>query len=236
MGTKTRARLISEALELAGNTSLVPRAKQWLDTIMVELWASAPWHFARKRYTLSLPAGTSSIAIGEPASTPDEDMVRSIDSIVPVVNGKARDPLITSIQGDGDIDHDPDLMVRSAGIPEAATLQNYGDPYAWNIRLDRPTDRTITFVIDVFLVPRGLENDNDIPRYPNDETIIQALIVKAVKHSPVEGMDWRSEQAVLDRMKAEDRVIYLKSSIQSPNIGLSSRFSSQRARKSWLHE
>jgi hypothetical protein len=232
MGIKTRAQLISEALELAGDTSLVPRAQMWMDMALLPLYTGAPWSFCNKRFTVSKVAGNTSIAIGNGGITPLR--IFRIKSVSYIFGSQSQGEL-ELINDDPTLSDDAinNALIKSAR-PYTAYVNNSGDPFAWTILFNAPIDKGYTFSVQTHYIPDPLTSDNQKPIYPNDDTIIHSLYVAALIHQ----QDQRrfTEEQIRRGKIQEDRVTYLNAAAQSPNIGLSSRFSGGGRVKSWLDE
>jgi len=228
MGSMTRSTLISEALELAGDTSLTPRAVQWFNAALAELYAAAPWSFVCRWFgPHNVPAGSTSLiagtAIGDDA---DSFVPVRIHSIIKLqcADG-ANEPLEVALDATDLLPASSNpllpLAPRQGQPPKRAYVAEPGNAGAWTVTFEYPTDRAYSFAVYAHIIPNDLTSDSDRPAYPNDDTIMAAIRAKAYEHQK-DGLGFNE---VYRAKVAADRLLYLKTTNAHAALRLSPRFS-----------
>jgi hypothetical protein len=234
VGVKTRVVLIGEALELAGNTSLTLRAEQWIDMALVRLSMGAPWPFLMKRANIAVTAGSSSFILGNGTGT--SARVARINRVTYTDSTGFRGTLDALVQAENlDAADDPSInTLITNGAPAMGYLSNVTDAFDWRVSFDRKTDKAYTFVAAHQIIHAVLTGDSDVPQFPNDRTIVQALIVEAMFHAKDER--YLTAAQMLRDMISEDMVAMAQASTTSPNIGLAnhSATTGKKSRSSWM--
>lgn len=241
MGRMTRVQLINEALELSGDTSLFTRAVFWLNAALEDLYASAAWPFLLQRVQVSESAG--SYYLGQGSSEPSFGENGLVNTPVYMIHkllwadsgsGSARGEVeLVNSAGTNSMD-DPLLEpTRSSvrGPPIKAILSNTTSAYDWFVEFSGVLDRAYRFVVVYQQMPEWLTTDNARPIYPVDETIVQALVVKAMFHQ--EDNRFAVEQGKLNALKANDQVRLLKVADSGGQIELASNFHPRRGSTTW---
>lgn len=208
MGSLTRDTIVSEALQLAGNTGLTSRANVWLQAFLDQVYSSHRWPFLRSRYgPTNITAGTTSVTAGGSGGTITTDALNGIwrlriaDS---VNNGMKRDLNIEdadSIHPEDDpawVDTTSRSVPTVALVAPSATVNNQ-----WVISFKPVPDKTYRLLTVAGLRPAAIGGPTT-PFYPNDETLIQSVYVQALRHQNDER--FAAEWDVLRTMIAADRV------------------------------
>lgn len=206
MGFLTRDELVTEALHLAGNTGLTTRANRWLEAYLTSLYASWRWPFLEKRYgPFSLTAGSSAFTIGDGTNTADKIARIGMVKIADTVNTGGKGEL-KLFGPDIAADVDPAWAdENSRATPEYAVLEPASSnvPYRWTLSVYPIPDRAYRVIVVANRRPAALAGA-DIPPYPNDDTLMQGLIVRALMHQNDERA--QAEYALLINMESADRV------------------------------
>jgi hypothetical protein len=228
MGVKTRLKLITEALQLAGDTSLDARAVEWIDDALRAVYDSAEWPFLRKRFTHTPTAGTKTFTFGNGSITTDRVFKILTASYTYLTSASGQVELYDGM----DLQAADDPSINTAitpGAPDYAYLSNPENPYAWVWQFARPTQHPYTFLIWAQITPVLANSDSAVPIYPNDRTIMKSLYVEALRHQDDARLS--AEERLLQQMIEADRVKYLSAGTQRPNIGLASHRFAQRSKR-----
>lgn len=197
MGQMTVTNLISTALEEAGNTGLSTIALTWMSPIMQRLWAAHDWPFLRREYgPLTMASGVTYFDLGDSGANP----ILSSNITEPVIRVRKisiADSANNGYKGflwlDESADVDPTdrqawADTLSRGTPFAAELissagqSGYTGVYRWRVRFAVPTDRAYRLLVDACVIPQTVFSGGIVPMYPNDDTLIQAIIVRTYRH------------------------------------------------------
>lgn len=214
MGMLSYADLLSESLELSGDTSLQPRAIAWLNAALVNLYTSAAWPFLIDRYgPFEIPVGYQALdAFGNGEGT--ENGIFTIHKVFVgnMQGGKRRElgvkQVLNMTADDEEMLNPPD---QRGGTATELIMSGSGQPFRWNLSLNRMTAEPFRMVYVAQAVPPSftVAQINDFPAYPNDETIIQCIKAKALFHQGDER--WTIEEDRLQQMVRQDRVVHLNS-------------------------
>jgi hypothetical protein len=192
MGSMTRNQIINEALQLAGNTGLGTRAVAWLQTWLDRVYQSYPWPFLKGTLVTTVPPGSGVLSINDPATlritdvtgarllTSSGDFIRTLNLYKGHTSGVFSGEPVNVIYG-----------------------QDIFDPYRATMTLGASAQIPYQLGVDYQFLPPALGAD-DHPHYPNDETCIQAVFWRALKHQKDDRQE--IEAGILARMVAEDRV------------------------------
>lgn len=208
MGILTHDQLVSAGLELAGNTSLTSHASVWLNTWLRDVYMKHPWPFLQKRYgPISMTVGASAYAIGNGSGGSVTDRIFRVKrvALADTVNTGFKGELNIGDEEDVEPWDDPawiDTLSRGLGTEVFITSAG-ADPFLWTLSFNKPLDRAYRILVTAQYLP-GAVTTSGVPIYQNDETMIHAIYVKALKHQD----DPRSfgEGQALQAMVAADRV------------------------------
>lgn len=208
MGVLTRSELVSQALNRAGDSSLTTLANQWLNDYLRSRYVAWPWPFTeRTKSGLSLTTGTQSVNVGNGASSISNRIQRIHDPIYVYnstysVRAKAR--LKMARQGAEELDPDINDPSTNRGLPTTFQVQaTSGTEGRWTL-IPWPVpnqDYLLKFLYQE--IPAHLSADADVPVYPNDETVIQGVMVKALQYMAGE------RSAFLERLTQEEGALRL---------------------------
>lgn len=227
MGALSFATIVSEGLQLAGNTSLSTRGGVWLNAWLAATYNSYPWPFLGSRSTINLAAGTTLSQFGDGATISEKvDSIRRIEISDSNRSGSyKRDLELDSFDSVGAEDDPYFILTSNTGVPIKATLVHVtADPpvYKWGIYWNPVPDNSYIAAVTFQLRPADISDTTKKPQYPNDQTMIHAVYVQALRHQADER--WQVESGALEAMVRADRVTYGRQPGSSPGrLRLSSR-------------
>lgn len=205
MGQLTRATIVSEGLLLAGDTSLTARANVWLNMALRSVYRSWPWPFLHKRHNgVALAAGASSLTFGN-GSTETLEVTRIFDPIVVyraaydgAGQARVRQLLDQTLETHEAVTN-PTINI---GIPTEFRVKPSNTVFGtWTLTPNPIPDKAYLLSIDCLIQPADLSLDATVPLYPSDATMIQMVVVAAVKYMMA------SDPAVLQRYSVEDAAL-----------------------------
>lgn len=217
MGQLTRLQIITRGLAKASApTALAAEAVYWLNAWLRSTYMAWPWPFLQKRLpAFSLAAGTQSFLLGAGSGGIATQVQRVIDPMrIYAVDYSARGNVrVQRIAGGS-----PESLTDDETVNNPATYK--GQPEHFKARMDNgvwgkwtmiPTpvpERAYLLAIDYVELPDEIDvtsgGDSTKPIYPNDRTLIQAVVVDAMQHR--EDPRYDANLAVLASMVADDRV------------------------------
>lgn len=204
--------LISTALKKLGNETLTEDAQVWLLNILDRLYEDFKWPFLEKLATGALTSGQSSVDLPT-----DFDSPWDVDSFVLIDSEGGQYPLAFNTQYDQDTITSPAVTgaPRTALINlRAMTWRPYPLPetaYTWQVRYRmKPDERADTYV-------------DFTPAFPNDQILIQALLVEGLQHEDDDR--YPQELAILTQMVARYRGKFNAYPNRAKRVRYSSRFS-----------
>lgn len=189
MGVLTRGQIVTEGLLKAGKapTSLSTRANTWLNVRIRSLEKGAPWpYLLQKRDGLALNTGAASASVGagDGGVTNDIKLVKSPILIYASTYTTRVIAPITSVDG---LFHDTgyDTAARR-GVPAAFRVAQGTVWGKWSLIPDITPDRNLLLAFYYQEMSPALAADATVPRYPNDQTLIQAVMLDALiyMHGP----------------------------------------------------
>lgn len=228
MGVLTHAQLVTEALELAGNTGLTTRAQTWLGLVLRSLFEdfSFPVQGGGPHIPVySLVAGTGEVDL----PTSGTAVVRAVKKIWVTPTG-ARDWSELAVY-------------HVSNVPGGNIPDNVGGAYSATLpsMLGRPTSALLIEGQDttsvlfrpkpdqtyfVLFYAEGLSSPmtysaNTVNLYPKDDVVIQGIYAWALKHQQDERA--ASEWQQFEQMAKKDRVRYGMMNNANNTVGLSKR-------------
>ena len=213
--------IISEGLLLAGDTSLTTRAVVWLNQWLRSQYRAWPWPFLQTRASgLTLSASSGSMTVGSGIGGVTPDIQRVIDPVYLYTTAKTiRGTLRIQQLNSGPIEADIDARLSTrTGTPTSLKLRPSNSVYGrWLFIFDPIPDQAYLFSFDYLQQPddeatAAASGGTAIPLYPNDRTMVQAVMVHALKYMADERL--LPEQELLRVMCLDDRVKYG----QSPGV------------------
>lgn len=220
MALATNEELITEALELAGDSSLKPRALFWLNNWVASESGKVPWpHTLQTVGPLVADGGATQFLLG--ASGDLLNRVHSVRGLrhttgAGLVGAQLHFRDSEEVRG----------MATSAWLREfertsglQVNLQNKGKG-VWAVNFSPALTRSLSFMAYLQLIP-ATQTLLEVSDYPNAETLVHAIYCAALKHQNDERQ--MVEETKLMRMVSEDRAVYLKLGGSSQHFPLSSR-------------
>lgn len=210
MGKLTQAQIISHGMTLAGKTSTALASivaisfNAWLrSTHKGWLW---PW-LNQQAQGLTLAQGATSMVIGGGIGGVTQDIAEVFDPVYWYTSdyrsrGRGR---IRNIRGnsaetetsilDPALNRGPPEMIK---VRQSATVEGQVTLVPWPI-----PDRAYLLTLDLKILPANIV-DADVPRYPNDRTLIQAAKVFTLEHMGGSDGNQKGELDLLAAMVAQD--------------------------------
>lgn len=209
MAQSTRLGIITDGLALAGRDELSTLAQQWLQRWLDAVAASWDWPMLRKEH-LGLAVTTAySAATGQTfgnGTGPTNKVLKILNpvtisdnqyglTVIPIINNR-------SVPSDR-----VQAVGQSRGTPSQLRLAQteFG---VWKLYLNNVPDKTYYLNVPYKELPAALDDDNDIPWYPNDETMIQLVRFKALEFADAGSPDMTIAQQQLAGLLSNDRVRY----------------------------
>lgn len=184
MGTLTRDTIVSEALELAGDTSLTNRANVWLNLFLRSEYRAWDWDFLKRQTVLTLASGAVSASMSLTRATMAK--VLNVYAHRPAGTIGASLELRRKLTKAGlyaglDSEKHP-LLVRTSGESGAPEYWGFDSRTATGLIYVWPrADQAYSLDVEWVETPAD-PGASDLPTYPDDETMVQAVFVKALKH------------------------------------------------------
>ena len=178
MGTQTLAAIVSEGSLQAGDTGKTNRATADLMTWLRSQYAAFLWPFLKGTIAnVSLAAGQTSVTLGAGSGgiTPHLQRINDPVWIYPSdYSSKAPVRIITD-HGDNDsLMADPLLANVPTGMPTICRVRHSTTPGQRYLDFDLKADKAYKLKISYYFIPDDPASP-DIPVYPNDRTMIQAV-------------------------------------------------------------
>ena len=213
MGQLTRAQIVDEGINLAGNSQLTTRANTWLNAWLRSQYAAWPWPFLHKRISgVALASASTSLLLGAGSNGVTAEIRRVLDPIQLYDSAYSLKGQLRIRPNNGanplwdESSNNPSLTGLPSHIKVAQdTLWGRWKLYPWPI-----PQTNYLLAIDYLEAPADLSADASVPIYPNDRTMIQAVYTDALKYEQA-GEDmtqYRAELEVLGRMVVDDRMKY----------------------------
>jgi hypothetical protein len=211
MGTLTHAELVTEALELAGNTGLTARAQVWLGLVLRHLNEKFSFpQLANLKAVKVVTAGTSSFSVGRDASA---DVLASVQ-----VNGIDRILMAANDELDSEwedliIEYMPRVsgvatgLAASSGRPRVAIVET-DNQANFDVTLAPYPDESYRLLIiaNSLGLNQATYSAAVVNPYPDDLTVLQGIYALALKHQQDERA--REEWEKFEDMAKKDRVRY----------------------------
>lgn len=216
MGALTRGTLVSEGLLIAGDDSLVTRAGVWLNAELRKIYLSWSWPFLNKQSTtVTMAANVASFDFGA-GSTETLEVSRILDP----VNFYTADygtKSVARIRQFRDHNESSDEILNkpstNVGLPTLVRVIPSNTVYGkWTVKPSPIPDRLLSLIFNYLVLPANISSDSDIPIYPNDATLLQAVVAATCKFKSDSDAGWQaratSEAQTLTSMLKEDRATF----------------------------
>jgi hypothetical protein len=240
MGDLTRAQLLAQSGLSAGNDQADSYVATWLDAWLKRTAKSWSWPGLKKRVSdLAIAQGSASVACGYGTSTKVAGTTLSTHHIHRLIGGVVFWYVPTSFNphgrafvrpllgADPDNDESASDPATRQGTPSTVKVRQSADG-ALTLYPDPVPDRALYLAFDAHIIPPSLASSSEIPWYPNDKTLLQAVKVALLEldaagekdpHFDDEGMklaamvvddrDFDGEQAGDNQMMLLDPSVFL---------------------------
>lgn len=209
MGKLTVAEIIREGGLLAGDTSKAARAGVDFRAWLRSQYASFLWPFLQAwSNPIDLNAGATSITVGAGAGGINRHILRILDPIYIYPTDYAWKAPVRVVTSTGDNDAlfpDSFLANKPRGCPTVCRVQNGPHSGERIIDFNVAADKPYKLKIGVHYLPDD-PADNEVPLYPNDHTMIQAVAVFVLKYMKAD--NYPAELEVLVNKVNDDRLKY----------------------------
>jgi hypothetical protein len=208
MGQMTRLQIVQEGLLLAQRpaddypTQVGGWLQRWLDSVA----ASWPWPMLQVEATGLVVSGPS-LTVGGGSGGVTAKILKVLDNLwlydAPRT-GLFRLRLRPQLNRPGD------RLALSGQAGQPADVRVFERPFGtWTLHFNPNPDRTYYLSMSYIELPVPMTADSDVPWYPNDETMVQAVAFKASEFS--DGKDASSTvaaQQMLASLLTNDRIRY----------------------------
>jgi len=160
----TRGEIITEALNLAGNTQITTRAQSWLNYILEELYSLYTWVFIEKNSNFS----TNQASYALPT-----DFLYQLNMRITV--GNSQSPLIYLPLPEYD---SLTKSTTSEGTPQYYTIDNETK----KIIFYPSPDTAYTYDFRYLYLPTALTSDSETPAFILARILVQAVYCEALKY------------------------------------------------------
>lgn len=222
MGDLTRAQLVSAGLNKAGNTDLTTLANVWFNAWLRSTYAAWPWPFLQRRITaVSLTTGATSLSLGNGSNGVTAEIQRIHDPIW-IGQGTYSTRALARIRqlhgGDAEKDEYLRPSTEKGLCTEFKVRADSSSPGRWTLIPYPFPDKNYLLAIDYQERPAAISADATVPPYPNDRTMIQAVICDALQY--MKDPAYRDELEVLAAMVVDDRVKFGEVTGLNDELGL----------------
>lgn len=211
MGRLTRDQIVSEGQLLAGRDDAATQAATWLQRWLDAVAASWPWPVLQTESTgIALPSGTSLLEFGSGASVGPAYAVQKILDNVWIYNSAKTFRQRVRIRHQLTSPVDRIQPSTNTGTPQ--TCRIFGDAKVfgrWALSFDPVPNQNFLLTVPHLILPASITVGSEVPWYPNDETMVQAVAFKVSEF--YEGKDspkTQAFQADLAGLVSNDRARY----------------------------
>lgn len=211
MGQLTRSQIVSNGLQLAGDTSLTTLGNVWLNMWLRQQYASWSWPFLfRSAIGVSLTSGSTSLSVGAGSNGITLEIQKIIDPIWvydSAYNTKVM-ARVRTLAGSPDINTEERIYTAAQAQGTPTTFKVRPDSSTWGKKTLVPfpiPDKNYLLAFDYLEQPADISSDGTVPLYPNDMTMIQAVKYHALDYLKAGAGD---ALQVLIQMQVKDRVSY----------------------------
>lgn len=212
MGQLTRAQIVSAGLNKAGDTSLTTLANTWFNAWLRSQYRAWPWPFLHRRSSaISLAAGTTSLSVGAGSNGVTLEIQRILDPIRvgdSTYSTKKDARIVALVNGPQDYDENLNDPALTRGLPDRFKIRADSSLWGkWTLIPYPVPDKAYRIYLDYLEQPADISADATVPLYPNDRTMIQAVLVDALQYMD-EGNRYQAELEILGSMVVDDRAKY----------------------------
>jgi hypothetical protein len=209
MAQLTRLQLVTEGMLLGQRQDIAAQAAAWLQRWLDSVAASWPWPLLHQE-AIGVPvaAGVQSISVGGAGSVGETRKVLRIIDNMYWYTAAQPSPIPLPLVQQQSSPQDHITVPGNTGTPTRARLFNpvFG---TWTIGLSPYPNQAILLSIPYIVLPAALASDSDVPWYPNDETMVQAIAFKTFEYFQGKDDDQtQAAQQLLASSIANDRIRY----------------------------
>lgn len=219
MGYMTRAEILTEGLAVVGRTDLTTRCTAALKSWLRSRYASWPFAFLRQSMDgLALPSGTQSVFVGGGEGGVTNVIQRILNPIrvYTADYGTTAKGMIINLDADRDDDERTSNPLTMTGLPMQFKIRSTISTVtvagltlrAWKIIPLPVPNKDYLLAFDYIEMPNDpCPNTTSVPLYPNDQTMIQLVKVRALEYANgASDPDFQAELAVLGQMVIHDQM------------------------------
>jgi hypothetical protein len=203
----TRDQIVSEGQLLAGRDNNETASAAWLQRWLDSVAASWPWPLLQDEAVgVALSSGATSLVVGNSGALPK--LIKILDNVWLYNSAKTVRRRIRIRHQLGQPHDRISDTATNTGMPSAARIFNtsFG---VWTLYFDVTPDQNYLLTIPYIQLPDAMSAGSDVPWYPNDETMVQAVAFK--NHEFYDGKDAAVTQAAQQQLAglvANDRIRY----------------------------
>lgn len=211
MASLTVQTILDEGGLLAGDTALNARALVDLNAWLRSQYDGFLWPFLRRELSgIALGAGIQKLTMGAGSGGIATEVQRFNDPLHIYTSGYFTRSDIRIVSDWGDASKMPNNVVNNPatnrGLPSQVRLRHSATaPGQWDLIFDMVADRAYLLEVSYYARPAAITL-TDIPLYPNDRTLIQAVSVFVLRYKKSE--EASGEWEALVAMVNEDRLKY----------------------------
>lgn len=208
MGNLTRLQIVQQGTLQAERDDADTLAAGWLQRWLNSVAAAVPWPMLTKE-AIGVTVTTPSLTVGDGSGGVTAKILRILDNTWIYPSGRtaraARLRIRTQLTDPNDRVYP---TTTGVGKPDSARVfqESLGQ---WTMYFNNVPDQTYSLTLAHIIQGAQLSSDTDVPWYPNDETMIQAVAFST--HRYFDGKDAPETQAVqedLAAMFASDKLRY----------------------------
>lgn len=212
MGHLTRAQIVARGLLQAGRTDITVGANTDFNTWLQSVYASFQWPFLRRRKeAIALASGVQSLSFGLGSNGEDLEVSEIKDPALlydSTYSTSLRLPVISVDNPQIISDETLNNPVSFAGTPlRVKVMPDVTSWGKWNLIFTPFPNRNFYVALDYIVQPADIDDDDTVPLYPNDRTMIQAVKVDALNYMK-KYEAYGIELQVLDALIEKDKLRY----------------------------
>ncbi len=209
MARLTRGEIVSEGQLLAGRDDMATQAATWLQRWLDAVAASWPWPaLQNEAIDIALGQGVPSLTLGA-GSGGITDLIQKIQDNVWLYDSTRTFRRRIRIRHQLSAPADRVAPTTNIGPPSSARVFATTTFGQWKMYFEPTPDKAYYLTIPYLLLPAALTTDADIPWFPSDETMVQAVAFKVSEfHNGKDSPITAAFQQNLAGLIANDRIRY----------------------------
>ena len=192
MGQLTRDQIVSEGQLLAGRDDNATASNAWLQRWLDSVAASWNWPTLHdEAIGIAVTSGTASVTVGGGSGGITPKIIKILDSMWLYNSTRTWRKRLRVRHFVGD-PVDRIGATDNTGAPDAVRVKQtvFG---TWILYFDRIPDQAYLMTIPYIVMPAAIATGSEVPWYPNDESMVQAVAFK--NHEFYDGKDASTTQA-----------------------------------------